>query len=190
MASQGRSIEAVVTLDLKPFQSKITEINTLLKELGNGINIDFGASKLAHQMDDLKRILHSVGEEAEKITTAFNKIEGMSKLLESLSQVKSKLEYIQADIEKINQSVMKESESITKVASEEEKLSALEKQRLANQRKFASELAKQGREHMRIAREQNRQLTFYEKQQLDLQRSNAELTKYWETQQMIAEANA
>lgn len=190
MASQGRSIEAVVTLDLKPFRSKISEINTLLKELGNGINIDFGASKLAHQMDDLKRILRGVGEEAEKITTAFNKIEGMSKLLESLSQVKSKLEYIQNDIDRINQSVMKESESITKVASEEEKLSALEKQRLANQRKFASELAKQGREHMKIAREQNRQLTFYEKQQLDLQRSNAELTKYWETQQAIAEANA
>jgi len=122
MASQGRSIEAVVSLDLKPFQSKISEVKTLLNELSNGINIDFGASKLAHQMDDLKKILRGVGEEAEKITTAFNKIEGMSRLLESLSQVKSKLEYIQNDIDKINASVIKVDESTNKISATENKL--------------------------------------------------------------------
>ena len=140
MASQGRSIEAVVTLDLKPFQTKISEINTLLKELGNGINIDFGASKLAHQMDDLKRILHSVGEEAEKITTAFNKIEGMDKLLDSLTQVKSRLEYIQADIDKINQSIIKSNQSINTLAQTEQRVNNIMQTGVNSARSFNTQI--------------------------------------------------
>ena len=140
MASQGRSIEAVVTLDLKPFRTKIGEINTLLKELGNGINIDFGASKLAHQMDDLKRILRGVGEEAEKITTAFNKIEGMSKLLDSLTQVKSKLEYIQADIDKINQSIIKSNQSINTLAQTEQRVNNIMQTGVNSARSFNTQI--------------------------------------------------
>ena len=140
MASQGRSIESVVTLDLKPFRTKIGEINTLLKELGNGINIDFGASKLAHQMDDLKRILRGVGEEAEKITTAFNKIEGMSKLLDSLTQVKSKLEYIQADIDKINQSIIKSNQSINTLAQTEQRVNNIMQTGVNSARSFNTQI--------------------------------------------------
>lgn len=155
MASQGRSIEAVVTLDLKPFQSKISEVKTLLNELSNGINIDFGGSKLARQMDDLKRILRGVSEEAEKITTAFNKIEGMSRLLESLGQVKSKLEYIQNDIDKINQSILKESQEVKKVASVEEKVVSVEQKR-------ATALGQVGRELIRQGNEIKKNLTYEE----------------------------
>lgn len=155
MASQGRSIEAVVTLDLKPFRSKISEVKTLLNELSNGINIDFGGSKLARQMDDLKRILRGVSEEAEKITTAFNKIEGMSRLLESLGQVKSKLEYIQNDIDKINQSILKESQEVKKVASVEEKVVSVEQKR-------ATALGQVGRELIRQGNEIKKNLTYEE----------------------------
>jgi len=155
MASQGRSIEAVVSLDLKPFQSKISEVKTLLNELSNGINIDFGASKLAHQMDDLKKILRGVGEESEKITTAFNKIEGMSRLLESLSQVKSKLESIQGDVDKINQSILKESQEVKKVASAEEKVVSVTQKR-------ATALGQVGREIIRQGNEIKKNLTYEE----------------------------
>ena len=150
MASQGRSIEAVVTLDLEPFQTKISEVKTLLNDLSNGINIDFGASKLVNQMDELKSILRGVGEEAEKITTAFNKIEGMSRLLESLGQVKSKLESIQGDIDKINQSILKESQEVKKVASAEEKVISVTQKRATALGQVGREIIRQGNEIKKI----------------------------------------
>ena len=110
MVFQGRSIQAKVDLDLQPFHNKLVDLEASLQKLSQGVNIDFGGSKLAHQFEDLKVIMRGVGEEAEKITNAFNKIEGLNTLLDNLSIVKTKLETIQGDVDKINQKVMQSAE--------------------------------------------------------------------------------
>lgn len=141
MVFQGRSIQAKVDLDLKPFTSKLNMLRENLNELSNGINVDFGASKLATQFDDLKILMRSVSEEAEKITTAFNKIEGIANLIENLGIVKAKLETIQNDVDKINRSILKSNQSVTNVAKTEERLNGIMNNGLASAKSFNSQLA-------------------------------------------------
>ena len=140
MPLQGRSIKAQVDLDLEPFASKLSDMKLLLNELAEGVNIDFGSSKLATQMDDLKVLMRGVSEEAEKITTAFNKIEGLSSFIENLGVVKAKLETIQNDVDKINQSILKSNQSVTNVAQTEERLNGIMESGLSSAKSFNSQL--------------------------------------------------
>lgn len=155
MAFQGRSIQAKVDLDLEPFQSKLESMANMMSELASGLNFNFNDSKFITQMDDLKVILRGVGTEAEKITTAFNNIQGLSTFLDNLQAVKTKLETIQGDVDKINSKILKESESVTKVASEEQKLNELTQRR-------ANALSKIGKEIIRNGSEIKKNLTYEE----------------------------
>lgn len=142
MALQGKSIQAKVDLDLEPFATKLSDMRIMLNQLSQGVNIDFGTSKLATQMEDLQVILQGVGTEAEKITTAFNKIEGLSALIENLGMVKSKLEYIQKDIDKINRTILKENESVVKVSESEQRINEIMTQGLSTLQRTNGEIAK------------------------------------------------
>ena len=135
MVFQGRSIQAKVDLDLQPFASKLSEMRTLLNDLTKGVNVDFGTSKLATQMEDLKVLMRGVSEEAEKITTAFNKIEGISALIENLGVVKAKLETIQNDVDKINQAILRENQSTTQLAETEQRINSIMDKGLASLQK-------------------------------------------------------
>lgn len=146
MVFQGRSIQAKVDLDLEPFATKLSEMGTMLNELTKGVNVDFGGSKLATQMDDLKVILRGVSEEAQKITTAFNNIQGLSNFLDNLQAIKTKLETIQGDVDKINKGILKEAESVTKVASSEQKLNDITQKRVNALTKIGKEIIKNGSE--------------------------------------------
>ena len=140
MVFQGRSIQAKVDLDLQPFTSKLNMLRENLNELSNGINVDFGASKLVTQFDDLKVLMKGVSEEAEKITTAFNKIEGIANLIENLGIVKAKLETIQNDVNKINQSILKSNQSVTNISETESRLNGIMDKGLATAKSFNSQL--------------------------------------------------
>ena len=140
MVFQGRSIQAKVDLDLEPFTSKLNMLRENLNELSNGINVDFGASKLATQFEELEGLMKGVGKEAEKITTAFNKIEGISALIENLGIVKAKLETIQGEVDKINKSIIQSNESATNVAQTEERLNGIMEKGLTSAKEFNTQI--------------------------------------------------
>ena len=98
-------IRGKVDLDLEPFTSKITTANQKLAELGKGIDLNFlEKNDFLGKIDLLKDKLNQVGVEAEKISTAFTKIEGLEKLLEQLDLVKEKVGTVKTEVDSVNTS--------------------------------------------------------------------------------------
>lgn len=98
-------IRGKVDLDLEPFTSKIATANEQLMELGKGINLNFlEKNDFLGKIDLLKDKLGQVGVEAEKITTAFTKIEGLERVLEQLDLVKEKVATVKTEVDSVNTS--------------------------------------------------------------------------------------
>lgn len=96
-------IRGKVDLDLEPFTSKIVTANEQLAELGKGVNLNFlEKNDFLGKIDLLKDKLGQVGIEAEKISTAFTKMEGLENLLEKLTLVKERVETVKTEADSVN----------------------------------------------------------------------------------------
>lgn len=96
-------IRGKVDLNLEPFTSKIKTANEELAKLGNGLNLNFvNEDNFLGKMDIFKEKMAQVGEQAEKITTAFNKIEGFDTLLEKLTLIEEKMVGINEQTDTMN----------------------------------------------------------------------------------------
>ena len=99
-------IRGKVDLDIEPFTSKIISANEKLAELGKGVNLNFvDNDNFLGKMDILKDKISQVSVEAEKITTAFTKIEGINSLLEKITVLKNEVEQIRTGTSSLNNDV-------------------------------------------------------------------------------------
>lgn len=109
-------IRGKVDLDLEPFTSKIVTANEQLAELGKGVNLNFlEKNDFLGKIDLLKDKLGQVGIEAEKISTAFTKMEGLENLLEKLTLVKERIETVKTEVASVDTEMKKVGESATVV---------------------------------------------------------------------------
>ena len=109
-------IRGKVDLDLEPFTSKIITANEQLAELGKGVNLNFlEKNDFLGKIDLLKDKLGQVGIEAEKISTAFTKMEGLENLLEKLNLVKERIETVKTEVASVDTEMKKVGESATVV---------------------------------------------------------------------------
>ena len=101
MPNQGKNIEAVVTLDLRQFQTQITKIQGKLDKLSESLSFKSGALVDAKAVfTELENIMKGVVAQAKEINNAFANISAVKNLLENLNAIQRKVKDINLEMDK------------------------------------------------------------------------------------------
>ncbi len=192
-------IRGKVDLDLEPFTSKIVTANEQLAELGKGVNLNFlEKNDFLGKIDLLKDKLGQVGLEAEKITTAFTKIEGLEKLLGQLDLVKEKVGTVKSEVDSVSTSTNNVAKATVRwgeaLASVSPNFQSMMYSMEAIQGQTMSAVAELGSLRVEEGTQIKKNLTYYEQElQVAKQFENAEqglIRGYVEQGRAIEQANA
>ena len=106
MPSQGRSIQATVELNIKPFTTQIGNLQKELDKLSKGLTFDnTSIARMEESFILLQDIMKGATLQAKEINKAFANINGVKKLIANLESAKTYLAELRAEADGVGSSI-------------------------------------------------------------------------------------